>query len=189
MSTFFNFRSAPKFKGFIKMTLKKLVYFRPLVLLNVRLRLFILQRAYQKLGKYATILEGGVHPKHRLLNYHKFFIENVNPEDAVLDLGCGNSLVALDVANKARDVLGVDLSERNIRIARENLDKRGSKNEIFKVGDATKEELARRFDKVILSNVLEYIDDRIEFLRRIRKLSPVILLRVPMLNRDWQTVY
>jgi len=42
---------------------------------------------------------------------------------------------------------------------------------------------------IILSNVLEHLKNRIEFLSKIKKLAPKILIRVPMLNRDWITLY
>ena len=47
----------------------------------------------------------------------------------------------------------------------------------------------QKFDKIILSNVLEHIKDRVEFLKQMRKLSGVILLRVPLITRDWLAVY
>jgi len=41
----------------------------------------------------------------------------------------------------------------------------------------------------MLSNVLEHIENRIEFLEKINKLAPKILIRVPLLTRDWLAVY
>ncbi|MCD4780946.1 MAG: class I SAM-dependent methyltransferase, partial [Candidatus Omnitrophica bacterium] len=46
-----------------------------------------------------------------------------------------------------------------------------------------------RFDVVILSNVLEHIDERVKFLKRLREMAPQFLIRVPMINRDWITLY
>jgi len=36
---------------------------------------------------------------------------------------------------------------------------------------------------------LEHIENRIEFLNKIKNLAPKILIRVPMINRDWITLY
>ena len=47
----------------------------------------------------------------------------------------------------------------------------------------------QKFDVIILSNVLEHIENRIEFLQKIKNLAPKILIRVPMINRDWITLY
>ena len=40
-----------------------------------------------------------------------------------------------------------------------------------------------------MSNVLEHIDKRVEFLMSLKKLAPKFLIRVPMLNRSWIDVY
>ena len=148
-----------------------------------------MQKAYEGLGNYASVLEGGVHPKHRLMNYHQFFVDNIEHDDVVLDLGCGNGLVTLDVSEKAKEVVGVDLNEDNIKAAKDNLQKRQSGNVKFILADALKKRFDMKFDKIILSNILEHIENRMEFLTQLRELSSVILLRVPMLDRDWVTLY
>ena len=153
------------------------------------LRLFILQKAYEGLGKYAAVLEGGVHPKHRLMKYHQFFVDNIESEDVVLDIGCGNGLLALDLAQKAKKIVAVDLNSDNIKQAEEWRKKYGYDNVVFRLEDATKIEFAHRFDKIVISNILEHIKERKSFLNRIRKLSSTLLIRVPMENRDWLTLY
>ena len=35
----------------------------------------------------------GIHPKHYLTNYHLFFIERINEQDRILDIGCGYGAV------------------------------------------------------------------------------------------------
>ena len=40
-----------------------------------------------------------------------------------------------------------------------------------------------------MSNVLEHIDDRVEFLKKIRPLANKFLFRVPMIDREWVTLY
>ncbi|OQX53419.1 MAG: hypothetical protein B5M53_06970 [Candidatus Cloacimonas sp. 4484_209] len=44
-------------------------------------------------------------------------------------------------------------------------------------------------DIIVLSNVLEHIQNRIDFLKKLSKLSDKFLIRVPMFNRDWITLY
>lgn len=130
--------------------------------------------------------EGGIHPKHRLMNYHKFFVDNINSEDAVLDVGCGNGALSFDIAKKAKKVTGIDLNKENIKFAKENFYK---ENIEYIHGDAIKNLPTGRFDAVILSNILEHIKNRIDFLNKIKELAPKILIRVPMINRDWTTLY
>lgn len=146
-----------------------------------------LHSLFYKLSSILAIkAEGGLHPKHRLMDYHKFFVENVDPEETVLDIGCGNGALSYDLSKKAKKVIGVDLNEKNIKLAKE---KYLSQNIEYIIGDVTKNLPNERFDAIVLSNILEHIEDRVEFLQKIKKLAPKILIRVPMINRDWITLY
>lgn len=141
-------------------------------------------------GKVIDVLvikaNGSVHPKHDVMKYYNFFLNNISPQDSVLDIGCGNGYVAYQVAKKARKVTGIDTDKNNIGLAK----KLHSKENIeYIIGDATTYNFAQKHDAIILSNVLEHIKDRIDFLKKISPLSPVILIRVPMVDRDWQTLF
>lgn len=154
--------------------------------LLVRFALAIHTFVYRCASKLAIKAEGGLHPKHRLMNYHQFFLDHISPTDRVLDIGCGNGALAYDLAGKASHVTGIDLNEKNRntwanRFARENL--------TYLIADATTISPEQHFDVVVLSNVLEHIERRVEFLKRIKHLAPTFLIRVPMLNRDWITLY
>ena len=142
--------------------------------------------SYKLASRLAIKVEGGLHPKHRLMNYHQFFVDNVNSEDKVLDIGCGNGALTFEIAKKAKKVVGIDLDEKNIKIARK---KYWAPNIEYLVGDATKDCPDQKFDVIILSNVLEHIENRVEFLQKIKNLAPKFLIRVPMINRDWITLY
>ena len=120
------------------------------------------------------------------MNYHQFFVDNIDKEDVVLDVGCGNGALACDVAKKAREVIGIDIEKKNIKFANKNYKRENLK---FVIGDSTKYKFNRKFDVIILSNVLEHIENRAEFLHKIRNLAPKILIRVPMINRDWLVLY
>lgn len=151
-----------------------------------RLALRLHSFAYKLASKLAIKAEGGLHPKHRLMNYHQFFLDHIQSTDRVLDIGCGNGALAYDLAGKAAHVVGIDTNEKNRaawkkRFARENLE--------YRVADATTFSPEERFDIVVLSNVLEHIEHRVEFLRHIKHLAPLFLIRVPMIDRDWITLY
>ena len=133
-----------------------------------------------------VMLEKGTHPKHRLMKYHDFFLNNINPSDTVLDVGCGSGSVAYDVAKKAKRVIGIDIDEDKIRDAKKNflLD-----NIEYVCGDIKNWSFKQKFDVIMLSNVLEHIEDRIKFLKKIKRLGGKFLIRVPMLNRSWVVLY
>ncbi len=152
----------------------------------VRLALRLHSFSYKLASRLAIQAEGGLHPKHRLMNYHQFFLDHICASDYVLDIGCGNGALAYDLAGKAAHVTGIDTNGKNLtawekRFSRKNLD--------YLLANATTFSPQERFDVVVLSNVLEHIEHRVEFLTKIKHLAPLFLIRVPMLNRDWITLY
>jgi 2-polyprenyl-3-methyl-5-hydroxy-6-metoxy-1,4-benzoquinol methylase len=142
--------------------------------------------SYQKISRLVVIENGGVHPKHKLMDYHKFFVHNVTSNDRVLDVGCGNGDVAFDVAGVAEKVVGIDIEQKNIETAKKRHQK---PNLEFIAGDATEHEFEEKFDVVILSNVLEHIENRTEFLQKLQKVAPKFLVRVPLITRSWLALY
>lgn len=142
--------------------------------------------SYKLISYLAIKYEGGLHPKHRLIGYHDFFTQNIGSSDRVLDIGCGNGSLAKDVAKVAKSVLGVDFDSKLIEKAKR---KNSAVNLEYRVADATKDLSSEVFDVIIMSNVLEHIDQRVEFLKKIRPLAGKFLFRVPMINREWVTLY
>lgn len=141
---------------------------------------------YKIEGILATSYGGGVHTKHRHTNYHEFFSHRIRANERVLDLGCGNGVLTLDIARTSgAKIMGVDLKEEKILMAKEL---NSHPNIEYRVGDATREPFNEPFDVVILSNLLEHLSFRKEFLRDIcRSVKPKrILIRVPLFERDWR---
>lgn len=141
---------------------------------------------YDLASKISVMLESDkIHPKHKLMDYHRWFIEHIRGEWEVLDVGCGNGAFTADLANHCRKVVGIDISARNIREAGERTQ---GKAELI-CGDVAIYKFDRKFDAVILSNVLEHIHDRINFLKMLLCCSNTFLIRVPLIDRDWITLY
>lgn len=138
------------------------------------------------LNDAATRYDRGVHAKHRIIGYHDFFVGRIRPGESVLDIGCGNGAVAHSIATRAgAHVVGIDTDAANIAMARRRF--RHADLE-FIHGDALRDLPPRRFDTIVLSNVLEHLDRRPEFLREVTTRSGARrwLIRVPMLDRDWR---
>lgn len=155
-------------------------------LLLVKLSLSLHNLAYRLSGRFAVKAEGGLHPKHRLMQYHAFFVDSINKGESVLDIGCGNGSLAFDLAQKAGRVVAIDINGSNIITAKKRYP---ADNIEYIYGDATEHVFAGGFDSIVLSNVLEHIEKRIEFLKAINGFAPRILIRVPMIDRDWITLY
>ncbi len=140
-----------------------------------------------KLISYLSIkVNNGVHPKHRLLKYHNFFLEHIKEDDTVLDIGCGNGELAFDISKKAKKVVAIDIDPKKISVAKE---KYVGHNISYTIADATKDLDTEKFDIVILSNVLEHIEHRVDFLKGIKGKAEKYLIRVPMITRDWIPLY
>ena len=141
---------------------------------------------YELQGIKAIEYGHGVHAKHRLIRYEDFFVARIRKNERVLDIGCGNGFLAHAVVSRTgASVLGIDLSTAKIEQASatyrlDNLE--------FRQGDAFSDLPDSPFDVVILSNVLEHLQGRPEFLRQIMDtIAPGrILLRVPVFERDWR---
>jgi 2-polyprenyl-3-methyl-5-hydroxy-6-metoxy-1,4-benzoquinol methylase len=104
----------------------------------------------------------------------------------VLDLGCGIGAVAFDLAQQSGAIVdGVDFSAESIQEAKKRYVHPNLK---FQVGDALTLDASSHYDTVLLSNVLEHIQDRVSFLKRVVSVTGAqrFLIRVPLFERDWR---
>jgi 2-polyprenyl-3-methyl-5-hydroxy-6-metoxy-1,4-benzoquinol methylase len=143
-------------------------------------------KLYAIQGQKSVEYGNGVHTKHRHMNYHDFFVKRVKAGERVLDIGCGIGAVAYDVAEKSKAVVvGIDMNADYLTIARQRF---AHPQVRYILGDVLKDLPGERFDVVILSNVLEHLPERPQFLRRVRQaVHPTrFLIRIPMFERDWR---
>lgn len=141
--------------------------------------------AYYAMDRGAIDYDGGVHAKHRLTGYHDFFVERIHPGERVLDVGCGKGELAYDVAERAgATVVAIDRAAWALEFARTHFT---HPRVTYVQADALAYEADSAFDAAILSNVLEHVGPRIELLRSLRERAYVgrLLIRVPMIDRDW----
>lgn len=135
----------------------------------------------------AMVYGGGVHPKHRLMRYHDFFVERIPAGSRVLDIGCGYGAVARSIAAGVPGctVVGVELDPGRLAQARAG---NVPSNLSFVEADARRDLPPGPWNVVVLSNILEHIEDRVGFLKDIvRQARPgKVLIRVPLFERDWK---
>ena len=151
----------------------------------MRQLLEVYQDAYVGADLGAIAYDDGIHAKHRLTRYHDFFVERIRPGERVLDVGCGKGELALDLAERAgARVVGVDVSPRYLAFARE---RSAHPHVEYVEADVLSWRPAERFDVVVLSNVLEHVDRRVELLQTLVEAARPerILLRVPVRTRHW----
>ncbi len=142
---------------------------------------------YSYISACSIKYENGIHPKHRLISYHDYFVRNIDEDENILDIGCGNGALGYDIAQKIKgNIVGIDISQNNIDYAKKHYKRSNLK---FVCNDVLQElpEGNMKFNTVIMSNLIEHIERRVEFLKEvIQKTKPdKILFRVPMYEREW----
>ena len=150
-----------------------------LFLLELERQLFLLT------GAESCRYGDGLHSKHRHTRYHDFFTSQLCARETVLDIGCGNGSLAYDMACVGANVVAIDLNRDSIHTAQQNF---AHPNIEYIHGDALRDLPDRGFHTVVMSNVLEHIEFRVEFLMKIQVMvSPKrYLIRVPLYERDWR---
>jgi SAM-dependent methyltransferase len=140
---------------------------------------------YSLEGPLASQYDGSFHTKHRHTAYHEFFLDRIQAGERILDVGCGAGAVDFDLVNHGAIVDGVDLDAEKVAKAKKNF---SHPNLSFAVQDALTIKPSQSYDSVILSNVLEHLNGRPEFLKRLQAVSEAkrIFIRVPLFERDWR---
>jgi SAM-dependent methyltransferase len=122
-------------------------------------------------------------------HYSKMFIlDNINEEDSILDLGCNTGNISFIVAEKAKEVVGIDYDKKVIDIANQ-VNKRN--NLTFHNREALEflNENSRHFDILILSHILEHLDNPKEFLLSFKNYFSRIYIEVPDFDRNYLNHY
>jgi 2-polyprenyl-3-methyl-5-hydroxy-6-metoxy-1,4-benzoquinol methylase len=91
--------------------------------------------------------------------------------ESVLDIGCGVGVFVIYANLKGIPVLGIDISEAQIRLAKKVLSSKNMPTDLVK--QCTVEDLAEEgvvFNSCVALDVLEHVSDPAKFLRTIKKL-------------------
>ncbi|MGA2681265.1 MAG: class I SAM-dependent methyltransferase [Candidatus Bathyarchaeia archaeon] len=107
----------------------------------------------------------------------------INPNDIVMDFGCGPGFFTIELAKKAKRVVAVDLSPEMLKKAENKGAKAGVKNIEFMQSDGTKIQLdARSVDLIFLVTVFHEIGDTqrvlAEFHRILKPSGSLVIVEV-----------
>ena len=109
----------------------------------------------------------------------------VNPESYVLDIGCGTGGFALKLANYCAHVTGIDISEKQIRMAKKQLARSSVNNVTFLHADASN--LSGLLDRKYDSAFFSFIIHEMSHANRLRVLKSVAQVASQLVILDYHT--
>lgn len=110
----------------------------------------------------------------------------------VLEYGCGTGSLAFDLAQRARHVIGIDISDVAIRKAGLNATRRGLKNVEFRVDNAEAMGLpAQHVDVVVGTGIVHHLDipRAMEEVRRVLTPGGVAIFAEPLAHNPFVNWY
>lgn len=125
-------------------------------------------------------------PKNFTYRHILAALDRYCPGQTVLDFGSGVGSLSLYLANQGKQVTGVELSQKAIRVAKQSARLFHLTNRVnFIRADIFKIRFRQEFDLIICSEVLEHLpDDRLALTKIRRRLKPGgrLLISVPSAN-------
>ena len=165
--------------------LKKVLFLSP----EKRLKLFLdLEWVFDRLAHEESfkIYAADEHPFRA--QSKKFILDKISTDHQVLDLGCKYGVISDYIAKKAKKVVGIDYDSDAIKIAKETYQR---ENLDFEVGEAydylMQDNL--KFDVMILSHVLEHLDDPKDFILKFKDFFQYIYIEVPDFDKHYLNQY
>lgn len=128
---------------------------------------------FQRLAGETSVLE--YQPELHPIRDIPFLFDNLRPTDRVLDVGCSSGTISYMVSRHVTEVVGVDHDAAAISEA-----KRRFPTMQFRQGDAIAfADNAPSFNVILLSHLLEHLDDPLHMLNRAAALADRIYIEVP----------
>lgn len=100
---------------------------------------------------------------NEIAKYIEYF---THEEDSVLEIGCGSGDLLAKI--KGKNKTGIDFSEEQIKWAKEKYESLGIE---FLVMDANNIQLQKKYDLIIISNVIGFLDDIQRVFKELHKVS------------------
>ena len=132
-----------------------------------------------------------VHPKHLIKKSKLWYKSYLKPTDIILDLGCGTGRDLQIASRKVKKAIGVDIDKKQIRNVTGEVLRKKLSNIKFLITDVNKKLPFKdnSFDKVVVSDVLEHLDNRnlaIDEVVRVLKNRGLLFLVTDNPNTSWK---
>jgi len=142
----------------------------------------------KEIEKFSKMAEEWWDPKGKFKPLHKFnpirirYIKdniidhfNLNNKNKplnkinILDIGCGGGLLSEPMSRLGADVVGIDASEKNIKIAKMHAEKNNLKID-YKITSPEKLKTNKKFDVILNMEIVEHVEDVNFFIKSCAKL-------------------
>lgn len=122
------------------------------------------------------------------INTKRFLLERLNVSDIVLDLGCHEGVMSKYLAQHCKFVTGIDNNQIAIDKAKKNL---SIQNLEFVCDDAHNflSKTEKKYTVLILSHILEHLDDPASFLARYAPFFKNIYIELPDFDKTFLNHY
>ena len=134
-----------------------------------------------------------IHPKHLIQIRSPWYLDYVDKESIVLDIGCNNGQHTIKIAAYCKQVFAFDYDPRMLKLALNHVRRSGYSNVIIQQADAESRlpYHSSKFHRVVFLDVLEHLNNRDKIMQEIyRVLKPagLLLLSIPNRNTHWKLV-
>lgn len=174
----------------MRLILTKLLGFKKILLLLLKLDNLL----YKLVSISAVQVGKGRHPKHDIIQYEKWFLDCLSDNSTVLDIGSNIGEMVILMSKQCQQSFGIEINPEAVEIAKKNSE--DLDNAHFFCSDVMDFDFSQlgEISVVTMSNVLEHIENRTELLRNLKKNikwkdSPKFLIRVPLVDREWVSIY
>ncbi len=118
----------------------------------------------------------------------QFILDKINHNYSIVDLGCNMGDISFELAKKAKQVIGIDHNESAINHAHKKY-KLDNLKFICEDAHAYFEQNQIKFDVLILSHILEHLEEPDQFLKQVLPYFKFIYVEVPDFDKTYLNHY
>jgi len=118
-----------------------------------------------------------------------YILKTINSTDNILDLGCKQGDISKIISSKAKRVVGIDYNQKEINKAIKVYGETENLSFICSEAYEYLEKTEENFDILILSHILEHIDNPKEFLTKFSRFFKKIYIEVPDFEASYLNQY
>jgi SAM-dependent methyltransferase len=114
-------------------------------------------KIWERRSAFADVINGG--RDIYSVFFRRFLYRYIGPDTSFLELGCGTSTLALSLAPRMKELVGLDISPAALELSRGHAQRLGVTNARFVEGDCMNVPFSDQFDVVWSQGLMEHFDD------------------------------